>query len=380
MLQTHHSSILFSHAALSNVGNHPTALSINLPSSLVDQGRRKQESPDSAALRHAYNIAVASTLSIIFQNACRRAGWEGLDRQCHNHQVVDGANFSNPLAVGSGQDDQPTWFYSRAPGMSIYRRNAMTWRYSTAECRVPFGKEIRIAGIKLRVLSSTARQIPIGAEVYLFVEIMDTGLVHKYPWARLPDIGCLSDHRDALRLGLRFEWNDSGQWKSIQWLYGRKQGLFYPASGYYGEEPCSDRGAFMSYVKAMTVINVFDRVDWNPKRPYHRPISYPCITRFDSLTQSVKIVDTVPSRETKPVYYLHQSDTEVQLLEAAGPGDNTAIGRRPREFPLSRYPGDPRRVCDACFLAPGSRNSLKGTCVISKESADACQDCYQRGL
>ena len=227
VLNTHHSSILFSHAALSNVGNHPTALSINLPSSLVDQGRRKQESPDSAALRHAYNIAVASTLSIIFQNACRRAGWEGLDRQCHNHQVVNGANFSNPLAVGSGQDDQPTWFYSRAPGMSIYRRNAMTWRYRTAEREVPFVKEIRIAGIKFHVYWKTAKQIPKGAEVYLFVEIMDTGLVHKYPWARLEDIGCLSDHRDALRLGLRFEWNDSGQWKSIQWLYGARTGFFF---------------------------------------------------------------------------------------------------------------------------------------------------------
>jgi hypothetical protein len=82
----------------------------------------------------------------------------------------------------------------------------------------------------------------------------------------------------------------------------------------------------------MTVINAFNRVDWNPKRAYHRPISYPCISVFDFLTQSVKILVAVPNRETKPVYYLHQAEVEHQLREAAGQGETTEIGRRPRDF------------------------------------------------
>src|SRR6202012_5586966 len=131
MLNTHHSSMLSSHAAFSNVGNHPTALSVSLPVSMIGEGKRKKESPDDAALRRAYMLAVASTLSIIFQDARSRADWEGLKRQSGNHKVVDEANFSNPLAVGSGQDEQPTWFHYRrnAAGMSIYRNCSLRVTY-----------------------------------------------------------------------------------------------------------------------------------------------------------------------------------------------------------------------------------------------------------
>jgi hypothetical protein len=73
MLNTHHSSMLSGHAIFSNVGNHPTALSVSLPVSMISEGKRKKESPEDAALRHAYMLAVASTLSFIFRDACSRA-------------------------------------------------------------------------------------------------------------------------------------------------------------------------------------------------------------------------------------------------------------------------------------------------------------------
>ena len=328
------------------------------------------------------SVADAVFKEIGFQPLCRRKSFG----------AHDGLNCKSPVREND-HHEKTLWTRLVQPGVKeVYYREGMEIikDKSNSSYNVEFMGLYAEDGNKRPVVvqfPSGKPRPPLGTIIYPVWEIMVNGEPHHTPWARLNEIGCYPNWRDANKLALRVQWEENGVWQSMYQQVGRLAQF----------EDTEEPGCVTPYNRAMAIIRFLkQRVQADPPSWYvDGGIARVKSLTFDNFTQTIHIKDLAPSDKLVPrprlktVAEMADELTKLGCLNVGGEWGKHAL--RPGDKFVKDHQNQKNIQCDACnimklFVGETRRkNALydwpcKRIVDANGNETDTCQNCHKRGL
>lgn len=264
-----------------------------------------------------------------------------------------GLNYESPMAT-SGFYEKNLWILTEQPGVKqvFHRTNATKAidHSGTKSIWITTGRTLdpQMGGadsqFAVNIFKADTTGPPANADVYVVLELMKDQ-PHDTPWARLPDIGPLSDHDYANRLGIRIEWQD----EEGQWYYRYIQ--IYKTSEFM---PSDDAGCLKVYSQAMGLIRYISQITLSPAAAPTGPnmgwfLDYGTARvkklTWDHMTQTGTLVDhPAPGMVWPPVTYKSPQQIAAELTRAGAHRVDGVFGSFGASNPKVK------RSCDCCFI------------------------------
>ncbi|OAL17438.1 hypothetical protein AYO22_11661 [Fonsecaea multimorphosa] len=372
---------------------------------LVDFNAELAVDPDEANMMRNYaHKEQASLISMMARSVFKKTGWTNYVGS-ETFKASDGLNRTVPMNEElAGQREKAIFTKSTLPGhVSVYRRapyNAflststnqkqiVLYNWAASTLSGPGGK-FNIAITPEVARNKFLAQIQPGTMIYPSFEISEAG-PHPMGWARLPELGPISNWNDARRLAFCVEFQLPDQKWTKVYIQAGKVFDFAPGSGSGGID-ASDRktpsdlvqgedkltGALLNYVQAVAIIRALEqqRVPNDYSWMINFGIARVKEVTYSFLDQEVKIkpkaATNAPVQKATARSMLSMI---TQLISAGAHLPNTFAGQV-----AAGSRGAPRKRCDSCFTSVGIAAHAASVWKCVRHSNNGCTNCFQRGI
>ncbi|KAK3618171.1 hypothetical protein LTR56_014243 [Elasticomyces elasticus] len=185
--------------------------------------KRSMEQRIGATWEHAEMSMLHNRVATAAAQASGYSDPQKPDR-AHSFGITGGLNVSSPIGSESIDARERTIWglsYMKHGKRSVYHRPGKPATVLTGQRQNPAMVHHQFTYTVRGVKHTTGVNSPAlvgwpeaGDMVYTSLEVMDEGEVHPAPWISVPDVSCLSNHAEILRLGCKLIWRSqkSGKW------------------------------------------------------------------------------------------------------------------------------------------------------------------------
>lgn len=264
----------------------------------------------------------------------------------------EGLNISSPLYEQPGKNEGTIWVRQETEDYYIFRKPAVPLNSSREVIFSLYGpKGGRGAEDSVICKSNNSPpELKIGQAYYVVVEIKKHGR-HPKPYALLPDLGHWQDWAEAKRLGIRFEYENKGQWRTHYFQNSSDPtAKVSPMQGRNNIPPIP--GSVQLYAETMALINFFMK---RTMETQYRPVWWPNLGTGDIKAYTYNHMEQTWTINNIPETFIGHGpiaktkETIKQELHAAGAKN---IDLAWSERPLRNAGGNTHydKNCDFCLL------------------------------